>query len=722
MRSKMICPLLICLVLFSFLTRPVTGENPLRIQSANTSDLAAHLNAIEQAVETKRKEQHVPGMTLAIVKNDEVIYLKGFGVADLESSKPVTPDTVFSIGSSTKSFTAMAAVMSEDDGKLSLEDSPRKYLQYFKMRDPEMDAKVTIRDLLCHRTGLARADMAFSSGKLNRAEVIQVNSSAKPTAKLGQTFQYNNVMFAAAGAAIGSAQHSSWDAYVTQRIFKSLGMDASSLSIEARNKSSDLAIGYEFNRETNQVTKMPVVDLDVIAPAGAINSNGKDMAKWLRFLIAGGVWNDKRLVSERGYRELVTKQMNIAPGFDYGLGWYLDDWKGQRSIYHGGNIAGFSTQVAFLPDQKLGFVLLMNLDRADSMADAVMDVVYSNLVDALPKNDAAVTSAETNSGTKLNPASAGNGTQAFAELIGNYQSAIARGPIEITTKEGRLVWLNAQKQAIPMAELSKDHFTLSGIPGVHIYALRDADGKINRLSLRQASGDFEFDRVGSFVPSITVKELMDQVIVAMGGEANIRRHNSVVKNIAIDYETQGITADMIVLNKSPNLLADHIVLQALGKQIGTIDEYFDGTRGEGEASYGTRRHVVLTSAEIDNEKINDAFYGLLDWKTLFARLEIKQKTKLGSEEVLIVVATPSKGTPVAYWISTKSFLVLRKDVLSFPRTLTILLDDYRDVDGEKVPFKETRTHRVGISDSEVLRLKEIKFNVDLPDSRFHPSH
>jgi hypothetical protein len=147
----------------------------------------------------------------------------------------------------------------------------------------------------------------------------------------------------------------------------------------------------------------------------------------------------------------------------------------------------------------------------------------------------------------------------------------------------------------------------------------------------------------------------------------------VKKNILIDYETQGITANMVVLNKAPNLFADHIALEALGKQIGTIDEYFDGTNGVGEASYGTRRHVVLTSAEIDDENINDDFYGLFDWKTLFANVEIKQKTRLGPEEVLIVVATPAKGTRVAYWISRKSFLVLRKDVPSFPRTLTIML-------------------------------------------------
>ena len=688
-----------------------------RTSAWQSADLARRLEIVEKAIEEKRKERSVPGMALAIVRDDKVIYLHGFGVRDIESDKPVTPDTVFSIGSATKSFTAMAAVMSQDDGKLKLDDSPKKYLPYFKMRDPDMDARVTIRDLLSHRTGLARADIAFLTGKLTRDEVIKVNSGAKPMAKLRESFQYNNVMFAAAGQVVGRAQHSAWDDFIAGRIFAPLGMKSSSLTLSAKDRAPDSASGYELDDKTKRSIRMQAADLDPIAPAGSINSTARDMAEWLRLMIAGGVWNGKRLVSEKGYQELLTSQINIVPGFDYGLGWYLDDWKGHRSIFHGGNIAGFSTQVAFLSDEKLGFVLLTNQDRAGPTLQAALETIYSNLVETPSVNPATINDAKPDSPAAIS-------TESYASLFGSYESATTRGPVEIAAKDGKLVWINAQKQATALTEASKDHFTFVGNARVSLEAIREADGKINRLWLRQPSGEFQFDRVGSFTPPFSVEDLLARVINARGGEAQIRKHQTLVKKVAIDYETQGISGEMVVYGKAPNLHSNHTIWKALGKQIGTTDEYFDGKSYVGESSYGNRKRVTLSpddSPYIDDERINGSFYGLADWKALFSSVEIKQKAKMGAEDALIIVATPPKGTKLAYWISTKSFLVLRIDVLSFPRTLTILPEDYRKVDGEWLPFKETQTYRVGIAESEVHHVQEIKFNVPISDSEFRPA-
>ena len=158
--------------------------------TATATDYTGALAAIEKTLEEKRKELGIPGMSLAIVKDDKVIYLKGLGVKDFERNIPVTPDTRFAIGSSTKAFTAMLAVISADEGKLSLDDSPKKFLPYFTLRDQEAAAKVTMRDLLSHRSGLNRTDLAMVTGVLNREELIKVAGMAKPTAKLGEKFQY----------------------------------------------------------------------------------------------------------------------------------------------------------------------------------------------------------------------------------------------------------------------------------------------------------------------------------------------------------------------------------------------------------------------------------------------------------------------------------------------------------------------------------------------------
>src|SRR5437762_4081530 len=166
---------------------------------AAAPDIKARLAAIEKAIEAKRQEYHIPGASLVIVKDDHVIYMKGLGYRDFERKLPVTPDTLFAIGSSTKAFTSMLVAMAADEKRISLDDSPKKFLPYFHLQDPEADAKITVRDLLSHRSGLNRTDLAWITGVLNREEVIRVAARAKPTAKLREKFQYQNVMYSAAG-------------------------------------------------------------------------------------------------------------------------------------------------------------------------------------------------------------------------------------------------------------------------------------------------------------------------------------------------------------------------------------------------------------------------------------------------------------------------------------------------------------------------------------------
>ena len=190
------------LVLLAFVTLSVPQigySQSTAVRTEQGADLSAQLAAIENQVEARRKELGIPGMSLAIVKDDKVVYLKGLGLKDFEKKVAVTPDTQFAIGSATKAFTALSVLMSQDQGKLSLDDSPKKYLPYFKMFDPDADKNILIRDLLSHSSGLNRTDLAMITGRLNRSELIQVAAQAKPTAKLREKFQYQNIMFAAAG-------------------------------------------------------------------------------------------------------------------------------------------------------------------------------------------------------------------------------------------------------------------------------------------------------------------------------------------------------------------------------------------------------------------------------------------------------------------------------------------------------------------------------------------
>src|SRR6185369_14454696 len=225
--------------------------------AVTSSQGAKGLAAIEEKVEARRKELGIPGMSLVIVKDGEVIYMKGLGYKDFENKVAVTPDTEFAIGSATKAFTALTVLMAQDEGKLSLDDSPKKYLSYFHMYDPDTDKNITIRDLLSHSSGLNRTDLAMVTGKLTRAELIEVAAQAKPTAKLREKFQYQNLMFVAGGEIAATVEKSTWDNLITTRIFKPLGMTNSSLSIAQMEKVKDRSFGYNYNFDTKETTKLP---------------------------------------------------------------------------------------------------------------------------------------------------------------------------------------------------------------------------------------------------------------------------------------------------------------------------------------------------------------------------------------------------------------------------------------------------------------------------------
>ena len=328
---------------------PQIGYSQAPARSAATkSDLESRLSAIEAKVEKRRKEMGIPGMSLAIVKDGRIIYSKGLGYKDFEKKVPITADTQLAIGSATKAFTALSVLMLQDEGKLSLDDSPKKHLPYFKINNPETDKKIKVRDLMSHSSGLNRTDLAMITGKLNRVELIKVAGNAKPMAGLGEKFFYQNIMFAAAGEVVSEVYGKPWRQFVPENIFAPLGMNNSTMTVKQMQKSKDYSFGYDYNFDTKKTRKLPTRDIGEVGPAGSINSSANDMAKWLNFVLSGGEANGKRLVSKASFEEWVKPQMKITPNgkVSYGLGWFLQEWKGKKVVQHGGNIDGFNSMVA----------------------------------------------------------------------------------------------------------------------------------------------------------------------------------------------------------------------------------------------------------------------------------------------------------------------------------------------------------------------------------------
>jgi CubicO group peptidase (beta-lactamase class C family) len=319
-------------------------------------------DALQRVLDERRQALHIPGLAFVAVKDGEVVALKGLGLRDLDRKLPVTPGTLFPIGSCTKAFTALAAAAAQDDGLLTLDDRPHRFLSYFKLQDPEAEALVTLRDMLSHRGGLkAYADLAAEPGVLTREEYVRAATGAKPVAPLRSKFQYSNAMYVAVGEAVAAAARTSWEGYVERRLFTPLGMAHSVASAGQVAAAADHATGYAYDAATGSFTPVPIpASLDALGPAGSIASTASDLGRWLRFLIGKGQLDGRRVVSERAWREVTTRHMTMTPALSYALGWALYDWNGRAVVEHNGGSQGISALVSFAPEERVGFALVAN--------------------------------------------------------------------------------------------------------------------------------------------------------------------------------------------------------------------------------------------------------------------------------------------------------------------------------------------------------------------------
>ncbi|HEY0459810.1 MAG TPA: serine hydrolase [Pyrinomonadaceae bacterium] len=467
---------------------PQTGYAQAGAQTQVSADLQKGLQAVEEKVEKRRQELGVPGVSLVIVKDGTVVYAKGLGYKDFEKKIPVTPDTQFAIGSATKAFTALSVLMSADEGKVNLDDSPKKYLPYFKMKDAETDKNMTVRDLMAHTSGLNRTDLAMVTGRLSRQELIQVAGLAEPMAKLREKFFYQNIMFAAAGEVTAQVQKMPYEKFIPARIFKPLGMTNSTMSLVEMQKAKDYSFGYEYNFDTKDTRRLPFREIDAVAPAGSINSSARDMAKWITFVMNGGTSDGKRLVSEKGYDEWTKTQMKIAPNgkFNYGLGWFLQDWNGLKVVQHGGNIDGFTSLVAMIPEKRVGFVILINASNSP-LGNELMPVVWENLVGNPNQTQTA-------------------SVEALQKEVGKYRFEQAGFDAEIKIENGKLVAVVPNQPVV----------TLENVGG-RKYKVKEQDGffvtfKDDSLLFENPEGSFTLPKIAAEQKAPNTGEALKELI------------------------------------------------------------------------------------------------------------------------------------------------------------------------------------------------------------------
>ena len=246
----------------------------------------APLQGIDDSIAGAMKVWEVPGLAVAVVKDDALVLVKGYGVRRLGESDEVDKDTLFAAGSTSKAFTAACLAMLVDEGKIQWDDPVIKRLPSFQLYDAYATHEITIRDLLCHRSGLDRHEAVWYGSPASRDEVLRRLRHVKPDWSFRSKFGYQNIMFLAAGQVIPAVTGKSWDDFVKERVFKPLGMTNSNTSVNALPKGGDVASPH--HKVKDKVQPIPWRNIDNIGPAGSINSSAADMAQWVRLQLNEG--------------------------------------------------------------------------------------------------------------------------------------------------------------------------------------------------------------------------------------------------------------------------------------------------------------------------------------------------------------------------------------------------------------------------------------------------
>ncbi len=345
--------------------------SPFRLDRAGTAAKRATgmLDEFRGRIRGALEAWKVPGAAIAVVRGGEVLLAEGFGTRDRERVLPVTENTLFAIGSATKAFTTFVLASMVDEGALDWDDRVRDLVPGFRLEDPHAAAELTVRDLVTHRSGLPRHDLVwYGNQKITRAELVRRVGHLAPAAGLRERLLYNNLMYAVAGHVIEVVTGRSWEENVRERIFAPLGMRAV-LSVDALQADADHAVGWREN-DDGALEPMPYRPIEVMGPAGSINASAVGMARWMILHLGGGRFEGRELLPAGLLAELHAPQVvtgarpvrpDISPA-DYALGWFVETWRGHRRVWHGGHIDGFSAMVSLFPDDRLGIVVLVNVD------------------------------------------------------------------------------------------------------------------------------------------------------------------------------------------------------------------------------------------------------------------------------------------------------------------------------------------------------------------------
>ncbi len=429
---------------------------------AQTSQPAGVMRDVDAFVAQVMRAFDVPGVSLAVVKDDAVVVAKGYGVRKLGEPAPVDARTLFGIASNTKVFTAAALGLLVEEGKLRWDGRVVDYLPWFQMWDPYVTRELTVRDLLVHRSGLGlgAGDLLWWPPSLyDRKEIARRIRFIRPETSFRSAYAYDNVLYLVAGEIIETLSGQSWEDFVSSRILAKVGMSSSNVRHSAAAAGGNVAAPHAA--VDGRVRPVQPFDSDNTNPAGGINSCADDMAKWMRVLLKEGLLADgSPLFSAATWRQLgtpVTPQPNGPPPPElpalrsnhraYALGLESRDFRGYRVLTHTGGLPGYLSRVFLVPDLELGIAVLTNQESGeafDAIAYAIADAYVGGPQTAWlegftkvgARNAARLADADRQTASARNVAS--KPSLPLAGYAGTYRDAWY-GDITIADEGGKLV-------------------------------------------------------------------------------------------------------------------------------------------------------------------------------------------------------------------------------------------------------------------------------------------
>jgi CubicO group peptidase (beta-lactamase class C family) len=370
------------------------------VRAQKSPDLAAFDKYVAQAA----RDWKVPGLAIAIVKDDSLVFAKGYGVLEVGKPEPATEHTRFAIGSTTKAMTTAALAMLIDEGKLHWDDRVIDYLPELRLYDAYATHELTVRDLLTHRSGLPNTDLLWAVPENNYSilEMMRRLRYVPPQSSFRSHWEYQNVVYSIAGLLVERISGMPWETFIRTRIFAPLQMTESIPLVSLLKGQPNVAVPHDLEQDT--VRTVAIRTTDVIAPAGSVWSSVSDMSKWMRFMLDSGRVGSKRLIQPATFAEIVAPQMRAPMAeypalelarphfFSYALGWFVQDYHGETVWMHTGSIDGMIAIIGLMPDKRTGVYVLANLDHAE-LRHALMYTVF-DLYNGMPRDSARDWSAD----------------------------------------------------------------------------------------------------------------------------------------------------------------------------------------------------------------------------------------------------------------------------------------------------------------------------------------